>query len=115
MGDAMTVYGVPRLNPVEIRAQARAFTRVRSGVDPQEVADYLAYLAHSVAALNAELDRTRDQNERLHNALRAWQTEQARRHVELANEPDPYPPNYPRHHVAAYPPVNDARHHRDPP
>ncbi|MFY1635839.1 DivIVA domain-containing protein [Solwaraspora sp. WMMB335] len=47
------------------------------GLDPAEVAAFLDRVAHDLGVLYAELDRTIEQNDRIKNALRRWQTGQA--------------------------------------
>jgi cell division septum initiation protein DivIVA len=50
------------------------FGRARHGLDPVEVRAFLHGLADELAALTAELDRTRDENARVKQALRQWQS-----------------------------------------
>ena len=47
------------------------------GLDPGEVATFLERVAHDLGVLYAELDRTYEQNDRIKDALRRWQTSQA--------------------------------------
>ncbi|MFV2098483.1 MULTISPECIES: DivIVA domain-containing protein [unclassified Micromonospora] len=48
------------------------------GLDPGEVAAFLERIAHDLGIVYAELDRTYEQNDRIKDALRRWQTSQAR-------------------------------------
>jgi DivIVA domain-containing protein len=52
----------------------RQFTAARRGVDPDEVQAFLHRVARELAAVRAELIATRDENLRLKNALRDWQS-----------------------------------------
>ncbi|WP_326552239.1 DivIVA domain-containing protein [Micromonospora sp. NBC_01813] len=47
------------------------------GLDPADVAAFLDRVAHDLGILYAELDRTIEQNDRIKDALRRWQTTQA--------------------------------------
>ncbi|MEN3608244.1 DivIVA domain-containing protein [Plantactinospora sp. ZYX-F-223] len=63
--------------PSQVRA--RRFTPVRfgrRGVDPGEVATFLDRVAGDLAWAYAELARTREQNARIKDALRRWQSRQ---------------------------------------
>ncbi|MFV2009885.1 MULTISPECIES: DivIVA domain-containing protein [unclassified Micromonospora] len=48
------------------------------GLDPGEVAAFLERIGHDLGIVYAELDRTYEQNDRIKDALRRWQTSQAR-------------------------------------
>ncbi|WFE58244.1 DivIVA domain-containing protein [Micromonospora sp. WMMD712] len=50
------------------------FGRCRRGLDPAEVDGYLRRTADELAALHAELSRTREENARIKGALRDWQS-----------------------------------------
>ncbi|MDG4763121.1 DivIVA domain-containing protein [Solwaraspora sp. WMMD406] len=52
-------------------------TRRGGGLDPGEVAAFLERVAHDLGILYAELDRTYEQNDRIKDALRRWQSSQA--------------------------------------
>ncbi|WDZ85555.1 DivIVA domain-containing protein [Micromonospora cathayae] len=56
------------------RVRGRRFPLVRRGLDPGEVTAFLHRVAGDLAALRAELDRTRDENARLKQSLRDWQS-----------------------------------------
>ncbi|MER7458915.1 DivIVA domain-containing protein [Micromonospora sp. NPDC126480] len=60
------------LSPGQVRE--RQFARVRRGVDATEVELFLRRVADDLAALHAELGRTRDENIRIKRALRDWQS-----------------------------------------
>ena len=47
------------------------------GLDPGAVAAFLDRVAHDLGIIYAELDRTHEQNDRIKDALRRWQTSQA--------------------------------------
>ncbi|MFV2023001.1 DivIVA domain-containing protein, partial [Micromonospora sp. LOL_023] len=50
--------------------------RVRRGCDPTEVRAFLHLVADELTALRAELRSTQDENVRVKQALRDWQSEQ---------------------------------------
>ncbi|WP_326549751.1 DivIVA domain-containing protein [Micromonospora sp. NBC_01813] len=50
--------------------------RVRRGCDPTEVRAFLHVVADELTALRAELRSTQDENARIKQALRDWQSEQ---------------------------------------
>lgn len=54
--------------------RGRQFTPARCGIDPTEVELFLGRVADDLAALHAELGRTRDENVRIKRALRDWQS-----------------------------------------
>ncbi|MCN0178020.1 DivIVA domain-containing protein [Salinispora arenicola] len=60
------------LSPGQVRG--RQFTPARRGIDPTEVELFLSRVADDLAALHAELGRTRDENVRIKRALRDWQS-----------------------------------------
>ena len=71
--------------PAQVRA--RRFTPVglrRRGVDPVEVAQFLDQVAGDLARAYAEVAMLREQNVRIKNALRRWQSGQAPSADELA-------------------------------
>ncbi|ROO62238.1 DivIVA domain-containing protein [Micromonospora sp. Llam0] len=47
------------------------------GLDPGEVAAFLDRVAHDLGIVYAELERTWEQNDRIKDALRRWQSAQA--------------------------------------
>ncbi len=55
--------------------------RARRGFDPREVREFLHLVADELAALRAELDTTQDENVRIKQALRDWQSAQFRAEV----------------------------------
>ncbi|MEE6261529.1 DivIVA domain-containing protein [Plantactinospora sonchi] len=64
--------------PSQVRA--RRFTPVgfgRRGVDPDEVAQFLDQVAGDLARAYTELAGVREQNARIKEALRRWQSRQA--------------------------------------
>ncbi|MFC8846618.1 MULTISPECIES: DivIVA domain-containing protein [unclassified Micromonospora] len=62
----------PPLCARQVRQQR--FGRCRRGLDPAEVDGYLRRIADELAALHAELSRTREENARIKGALRDWQS-----------------------------------------
>ena len=65
------------LSPAQVRA--RRFTPVgfgRPGVDPVEVAQFLDQVAGDLVRAYAELAMVREQNARIKDALRRWQSHQ---------------------------------------
>ncbi|WP_308291148.1 DivIVA domain-containing protein [Micromonospora sp. DH13] len=56
------------------QVRQQRFGRCRSGLDPAEVDGYLRRIADELAALHAELARTREENARIKGALRDWQS-----------------------------------------
>ncbi|MEU7616270.1 DivIVA domain-containing protein [Micromonospora rifamycinica] len=60
------------LCPTQVRRQG--FGRSRNGLDPGEVDGFLHRVADELAALHAELARTREENARIKGALRDWQS-----------------------------------------
>ncbi len=66
------------LRPWQVRS--RRFTPVgfrHRGVDAGEVGEFLDRVADDLANVYAELARTREQNGRIKDALRRWQSQQA--------------------------------------
>lgn len=57
------------------RVRQRQFNRSRHGLDPTEVAGFLHQVADELSALRAELTQTYDENARLKDALRTWQSQ----------------------------------------
>ncbi|MEQ4306248.1 DivIVA domain-containing protein [Plantactinospora sp. B6F1] len=71
--------------PSQVRL--RRFTRVgfgRRGVDPDEVTAFLDQVAGDLARAYAEVARVREQNARIKDALRRWQSRQVPSVRELA-------------------------------
>ncbi|MFY1690380.1 DivIVA domain-containing protein [Plantactinospora sp. WMMB782] len=71
--------------PSQVRL--RRFTPVgfgRRGVDPDEVTEFLDQVANDLARAYTELARVREQNTRIKDALRRWQSRQVRSAQELA-------------------------------
>ncbi|SCL51138.1 DivIVA domain-containing protein [Micromonospora yangpuensis] len=67
-----------RLRPWQVRD--RLFTpRGRHGVDAAEVRAFLDRVADDLAACYAEVAATHERADRIRDALREWQSEQARR------------------------------------
>lgn len=56
------------------RVRSRRFSLVRRGLDPGEVSIFLHRVADELNALRGELDRTRDENVRIKQSLRDWQS-----------------------------------------
>ncbi|MDG4773340.1 hypothetical protein [Solwaraspora sp. WMMD792] len=65
----------PSISPGLVRERAFA-GRTRRGCDPVEVRAFLHLVADELTALRAELGSTREENARLKQALRDWQSEQ---------------------------------------
>lgn len=63
----------------------REFRRTRRGYDPAEVAAFLGQVAADLAYIHAELARSREETVRVKEALRAWQSRQARETYGLVN------------------------------
>ncbi|WP_328338590.1 DivIVA domain-containing protein [Micromonospora sp. NBC_00421] len=69
-----------RLHPVLVRN--RRFSPAgfgRRGLDPEEVRRFLHRVALELTTLHHEVDRLVEENARIKQALRDWQTVQARR------------------------------------
>ncbi|SCL14429.1 DivIVA domain-containing protein [Micromonospora inyonensis] len=56
------------------RIRDRQFPLVRRGLDPGEVTAFLHRVADDLAALHAELDQIRNENARIKQSLRDWQS-----------------------------------------
>ncbi|BCL14227.1 DivIVA domain-containing protein [Micromonospora sagamiensis] len=56
------------------RVRDRQFPLVRRGLDPGEVTAFLHRVADDLAALHAELDQIRNENARIKQSLRDWQS-----------------------------------------
>lgn len=56
------------------RVRDRRFPLVRRGLDPGEVSAFLHRVADELSALRGELDRARDENVRIKQSLRDWQS-----------------------------------------
>ncbi|WJK41401.1 DivIVA domain-containing protein [Solwaraspora sp. WMMA2056] len=65
----------PSISPGMVRDRAFG-DRVRRGCDPTEVRSFLHLVADELTALRAELRSTQDENLRIKQALRDWQSEQ---------------------------------------
>ncbi|MFV2083975.1 DivIVA domain-containing protein [Micromonospora sp. LOL_021] len=65
----------PSISPGLVRDR-RFGDRVRRGCDPTEVRTFLHLVADELTALRAELAATRDENMRVKQALRDWQSQQ---------------------------------------
>ncbi|MFV2017432.1 DivIVA domain-containing protein [Micromonospora sp. LOL_023] len=68
------------IRPWQVRSQRfRTVGRTAHGrgLDPADVAAFLDRIAHDLGIVYAELDRTWEQNDRIKDALRRWQTTQA--------------------------------------
>ncbi|MFV2105696.1 DivIVA domain-containing protein [Micromonospora sp. LOL_015] len=63
----------PSISPGLVR-ERRFGDRVRRGCDPTEVRTFLHLVADELTALRAELAATRDENVRIKQALRDWQS-----------------------------------------
>ncbi|SCL19148.1 DivIVA domain-containing protein [Micromonospora inyonensis] len=68
------------LRPSQVRGRSFGTTRFgRRGLDPAEVDDFLHRVAGDLAGLYAALEQVREENHRIKEALRQWQTRQASR------------------------------------
>ncbi|WDZ86964.1 DivIVA domain-containing protein [Micromonospora cathayae] len=68
------------LRPTQVRGRSFGTTGFgRRGLDPGEVTDFLDRVAGDLAGLYAALEQAREENARIKDALRQWQTRQARR------------------------------------
>jgi len=87
-GGGSGVYRVPGNNmrsaayrpirPWQVRNQRfRPAGLAARGLDPVDVGAFLDRIAYDLGVLYAELDRTWEQNDRIKDALRRWQTTQA--------------------------------------
>lgn len=63
------------LRPWQVRG--RRFPVRRRGCDPAEVAVFLGRVADDLAAVYAELARSREETARVKDALREWQSQHA--------------------------------------
>ncbi len=67
------------LRPWQVRERRFRPTRLgRRGLDPDEVAQFLDQVAGDLAALYDALARSRQEGDRIRDALRRWQSEQSR-------------------------------------
>ncbi|WP_027659707.1 DivIVA domain-containing protein [Salinispora fenicalii] len=65
--------------PWQVRQRRFRSTRLgRRGLDPQEVGEFLDRVAGDLAAVYDALARSRRETDRVKDALRRWQSEQAR-------------------------------------
>ncbi|MFE0588604.1 DivIVA domain-containing protein [Micromonospora echinospora] len=67
--------GHPQLTPERIRGHR--FTIRRRGLDPAEITAFLDRVADELAVARTALTAVREENLRIKNALRSWQTAQA--------------------------------------
>ncbi|MEO3742803.1 DivIVA domain-containing protein [Plantactinospora sp. B5E13] len=58
----------------ESQVRHRQFNLARRGLDPTEVRGFLHQVANELLALRGELARTQEENVRIKNALRDWQS-----------------------------------------
>jgi DivIVA domain-containing protein len=73
------------LRPWQVRNRRFNLVRFgRAGVDEAEVTAYLERVADDLAALYAELAEVREQNYRIKDALRRWQSQQTPTAYDLA-------------------------------
>jgi DivIVA domain-containing protein len=71
------------LRPWQVRERRFRSTPLgRRGLDPREVREFLEQVAVDLAAVYDALDQSRWETERIKDALRRWQSEQARTGVE---------------------------------
>ncbi|MEO3745049.1 DivIVA domain-containing protein [Plantactinospora sp. B5E13] len=68
----------PRLDPNRIRSVRFSRRSWRRGLDPDEVYAFLARMADEVELLRRDIRVARDDADRVKNALRNWQTRNAR-------------------------------------
>lgn len=68
----------PRLDPSRIRSVRFSRRSWRRGLDPDEVYAFLARMADEVELLRRDIRVARDDADRVKNALRNWQTRNAR-------------------------------------
>ncbi|MEO3819299.1 DivIVA domain-containing protein [Plantactinospora sp. B24E8] len=68
----------PRLDPSRIRSVRFSRRAWRRGLDPDEVYAFLARMADEVELLRRDIRVARDDADRVKNALRNWQTRNAR-------------------------------------
>lgn len=67
----------PRLRPWQVRQ--RRFATTWRGLHPAEVATFLDRVANDLASLYTELAYVHEENQRIKDALRCWQSSQAPR------------------------------------
>jgi DivIVA domain-containing protein len=78
LGSAYRSAAYRPLLPAQVRL--RRFTTVglaRRGIDPDEVTEFLEQVAGDLARAYTELAGVREQNARIKDALRRWQSQQA--------------------------------------
>ncbi|GLY26002.1 DivIVA domain-containing protein [Micromonospora sp. NBRC 101691] len=80
--DNAALRGHPQLTPERIRDYQ--FTVRRRGLDPAEITAFLDRVADELAVARTALTAVREENLRIKNALRSWQTVQAPTARELA-------------------------------
>ncbi|WP_326551149.1 DivIVA domain-containing protein [Micromonospora sp. NBC_01813] len=75
------VFRRPPLRPGITAGQVRdrRFREVRRGLDPDEVYAFLHWIAEDLTTLRDDVRRTSDENIRIKQALREWQSSQATR------------------------------------
>ncbi|GAB3964483.1 hypothetical protein GCM10027615_07250 [Plantactinospora veratri] len=66
----------PPMRPWQVRS--RRFRITWRGLDPDEVVTFLDRVADEIGGLQAELARSRQETARIKDALRRWQSAQAR-------------------------------------
>ncbi|MFY1636392.1 DivIVA domain-containing protein [Solwaraspora sp. WMMB335] len=75
------------IRPWQVRNQRFGPAGVATrGLNPVEVAAFLDRVAYDLSVIYAELDRTREQNDRIKDALRRWQSTQATVNQAMANQ-----------------------------
>ncbi|MEU4565705.1 DivIVA domain-containing protein [Micromonospora sp. NPDC023956] len=80
--DTAALRGHPPLTPERIRDHR--FTIRRRGLDPAEITAFLDRVAGELAVARTALTAVREENLRIKNALRCWQSAQAPTARELA-------------------------------
>ncbi|MFJ8578418.1 DivIVA domain-containing protein [Micromonospora sp. NPDC093277] len=71
------------LRPWQVRERRFRPTRLgRRGLDPQEVREFLDRVAGDLAAVYDALAQSRQETDRIKNALRRWQSEQTHARME---------------------------------
>ncbi|MFI6821502.1 DivIVA domain-containing protein [Micromonospora sp. NPDC050187] len=80
--DTTALRGHPPLTPERIRG--RHFTIRRRGLDPAEIAVFLDRVADELSVARTALTAVREENQRIKDALRSWQSAQAPTAREMA-------------------------------
>jgi DivIVA domain-containing protein len=79
VGSAYRSAAYAPLRPWQVRGRRFGSTRLgRRGLDPDEVHEFLDRVSDDLAAVYAELARSREETARIKEALRQWQSRQAR-------------------------------------